>query len=295
MSRICSGASVRGSSVRRSAKAIGHHSLRGRPSASRIAGSSTSGSLEPHQRVDAQPARVGLGRERPGELVGLDAGERPAGEEAGDVGPNRRGRRGVANQAERFRGASADERRGVAVQRGDQRRHRRLVAEQPQPERRRLPHHRLRIAEQRLQRRASRHVADAADGERRPSPQVRVGPLGNRRQVAGRIRRIAEDAQVLQADDGGVVLGVGGLGRHEDRRRRFLAGRVPERQHGRQRQRRSRLPSPPCRPSVSSMHQCDPPAARAIRGRGNGSRSRRRSRRSMRTGRADGIRYTSLP
>ena len=73
--------------------------------------------LEPHQRVDAEPARVGLGRERPAELVGLDAGERPAGDEAGDVGPDRRGRRGVADQAERFRGASADERRGVAVQR----------------------------------------------------------------------------------------------------------------------------------------------------------------------------------
>ena len=144
--------------------------------------------LEPHQRVDAEPARVGLGRERPAELVGLDAGERAAGDEAGDVGPDRRGRRGVADQAERLRGASADERRGVAVQDGEQRRHRRLVAEQPEPERSRLPDARLRIAEQRLQRRPSRRVADAADGEGGAPPQIRVGPLGDRGQVARRIR-----------------------------------------------------------------------------------------------------------
>ena len=99
-----------------------------------------------------------------------------------------------------------------AVQRGEQRLTAALSPSSPRPNAAAC-RTTLRIAEQRLECRPSRRVADTADAERGAPPQVRVGPLGDRGQVARRIRRVAEDAQVFEADDGAAVFGVAGLGR----------------------------------------------------------------------------------
>ena len=94
-------------------------------------------------------------------------------------------RRDVVQQSERLGGAAGDERERIG-HRGAQRLDGRLIADQPERERRHLPHFGIRVGlQQPDERRHAFRQSDAADGDRGAAANARFGSSSRRIKSGG--------------------------------------------------------------------------------------------------------------
>ena len=121
-------------------------------------------------------------------LLGRRIGQRTRRDNLGSHARNGvRGRR-IADQAERLRGASLDQRRGIG-KRGDERLAGASVADQAERERRHLPNFGVCVREERRQRRHAFTKTDAADGQRGAAAHARLAIRQQPHQIRRRRRK----------------------------------------------------------------------------------------------------------